>query len=170
MSMPSSSEPVATMARSSPDFQAFLDIQADLPRQRAVVRVGQRRERAVVDFQRDLFRQSAGVGEKQRGAVGVHAITKGIAQWLPDFVAGFMRGKRPFGYGYLEIDDLLAGRGDGADRPGRAVASYPATVRATALSGRTVADSAMRCTSPARSHSRSSAANSCTPRRLSTSA
>ena len=90
MSMPSSSDEVATMARSSPRFELVLDDHALLPRQRPVVRPDELLDPStpvsgvndaghplsdgeLVQLRCEPFRGAAGVAEDDRRAVGQDA-------------------------------------------------------------------------------------------------
>ena len=64
-----------------------LDFRADLPRQRAVVGIGQGLGFFRVQLERDLLRHAAAVGEEQRRAVAVDDGAKGIRERFPHLLA-----------------------------------------------------------------------------------
>ena len=113
--MPISSELVATMAFSSPAFQASLYLGANLASQRAVVRVRYRPGLILVDLQRDLLRQPPAVGEEQGGLISVDQRPKAVGQRFPDLLAILQCGFGVLGEAHAELDLFVGLRGHDAD-------------------------------------------------------
>ena len=84
MSMPSSSEAVATSARSSPRFRRASACQARLLRHAAVVRGDVLRAEPLGQVARDALGLAAGVDEHQRGAMLAHELREAIVDLRPD--------------------------------------------------------------------------------------
>ena len=88
ISMPSSSEAVATTARSSPLFQAALGFEAQLAREAAVVRQDGVFAEALREMMRHALGQAARVDEDKRGAVLADELGDAVVDLAPHFVGG----------------------------------------------------------------------------------
>ena len=93
MSMPSSSELVATRAGSRPSLKRALDGEADLLRQRTVVGVGEVGRLPLVEEAGELLRHAPAVGEDERRAVGADALAQGGDEGAPEVLAALRAGE-----------------------------------------------------------------------------
>ena len=88
ISMPSSSEAVATTARSSPSLSRRLGFQAQGARQAAVVRQDGILAQALGQVVRHALGQAARVDEDQRGAILADQLGDAVVDLAPHFVGG----------------------------------------------------------------------------------
>ena len=109
--MPSSSDEVATSARSRPGLQQVLDLGALRPRQRPVVGAHQRLARQLVERRRQPLGQAPAVDEQQRGAVRPHQLQQPRVDRGPDGLHGRALRRRP-----ARLLDRLAHLGHVGDR------------------------------------------------------
>ena len=170
MSMPSSSELVATMPRSVPRLQPFLDLLALLVRERAVMRAHQLLARLLVQPLREPLAQAAAVDEHDRRAVRADQLEDARIDRRPD--AELPRRLLLVGEHERARWRLIVGRAPRSRRPrsrrpgascprparrpadrSRAARARPRSLtgrspprkRATSSAGRAVADRPMRC-------------------------
>ena len=141
MSMPSSSDAVATSARSSPALSRASTLQPALARQAAVVRGDVLGADPLAEPVRQALGQAARVGEDQR-----RAVRRGVArEHLDQVVPLLLRGDR--GQVLARRHRRSRGRGRAGARgraPCTAASSVPTRKRAIRSIGRCVAESPMR--------------------------
>ena len=105
MSMPSSSEEVATRPRMRPGLQPVFDLDALRPRERAVVRANECLAGELVERRRQPLGDAAAVDEDQRGAVRLHELQEPGMDRGPDRRAhGPLRGRTA--RDFLDLPDL----------------------------------------------------------------
>ena len=116
-------------------LQALLHFGSNVPGQRAVVRVGQRRGLVLVDLEGHLLGQAPAVGEEQGRPVAFDDAPETLGQRIPDFlpvgggIAGIFRKAHP------KLDRLVLVAGDHLHRPGRAVREVAADVSGHGIQG-----------------------------------
>ena len=96
-------------------LEARLDLRADFPCQRAMVGVGQRRDRVVVELEGDLLGHAPRVGEEQRRVIAFDDVLETVRQRFPDLLAVVRGRARGLREADPEVDRLLRRRLDDAD-------------------------------------------------------
>ena len=146
MSMPSSSEAVATSAFEFAALQSVFRIEAQLRRKTSVMRRHRVRAEQFAQMMRHAFGHSARVDEDQSGPVRLNQLREAVINFLPDFVRhhGFQRRLRKFDRqvqfaAMTDVDDCairIAGLAS--------TARVPTRNRATSSIGFCVADKPIR--------------------------